>query len=39
LQSIVDSLTAKNLELEASLKSFQEKAALEMEQMKARYES
>ena len=27
LQSVVDSLTAKNLELEAQLKSFQEKAA------------
>jgi hypothetical protein len=39
LQSVVDSLTAKNLELEVELKSLKEKAAQELQQMKASYES
>ena len=37
LQSIVESLTAKNLKLESDLKSFQEKAAQELQKMKAQY--
>jgi hypothetical protein len=39
LLSVFDTLTAKNLELEVELKSFKEKAAQELQKMKAQYES
>jgi hypothetical protein len=39
LQSIVDTLTAKNQKLEAELKSLQAKSAQELQWMKAHYES
>jgi dynactin complex subunit len=39
LQSVLDALTAKNLELEVELKSFKEKAAQELQKMKAQYDS
>ena len=39
LQNVVDALTAKNVELEVELKSFKEKAAQELQKMKAQYDS
>jgi hypothetical protein len=39
LQNFVDALTAKNVELEVELKSFKEKAAQELQKMKAQYDS
>jgi hypothetical protein len=39
LQSVIDNLTVKNLELEKQLESLKVKSAQEMQQIKAQYES